>query len=169
MTSEENILNLIGPLFLDDLENEFKRICGLRIGRKEKLEAFHSKLAGLRFLDPACGCGNFLVVAYRELRRIEMDVVKELPELSGHGADQRVLGIDMLFKVNVNQFYGIEIGDFPAQIAKVALWLTDHQMNRKASEVFGRYYARIPLKVSPTIVCGNALKINWEGLAPKPN
>ncbi len=162
-TSERNILKLINPLFMDALREEFARICADRSTRRQKnLEEFHNKLAGLNFLDPACGCGNFLVIAYRELRQLELEVIRQL-ESSG----QMFLDISELCKVSVDQFYGIEIEEFPAQIAQVAMWLMDHQMNIEVGRHFGRYFARIPLKASATIVCANALRIDWESIVPK--
>ena len=155
-TSEENILKLIKPLFLDALWVEFEKIQR----NPAKLIEFHERLAQLRFLDPACGCGNFLVITYRELRKLELEILKKL-----HKTDQ-LLEIDTLTKLNVDQFYGIEIEEFPAQIAQVALWLTDHQMNLQTSEVFGAYFARIPLRHAPTIVHGNALRIDWHDVCP---
>ena len=155
-TSEENILKLIKPLFLDALWAEFEKIQR----HPAKLIEFHERLAQLRFLDPACGCGNFLVITYRELRKLELEILKKL-----HKTDQ-LLEIDTLTRLNVDQFYGIEIEEFPAQIAQVALWLTDHQMNLQTSEVFGAYFARIPLRHAPTIVHGNALRIDWHDVCP---
>ena len=160
-TSEENILKVIRPLFLDRLREEFDTIC-LTVGpsRKVKLAAFHDRLAALKFLDPACGCGNFLLIAYRELRRLEMDVLEEL-----HKDDPgMVLDVSTLCKVNVSQFYGIEIEPFPAEIAKVALWLMDHLCNLEVADRFGQYFARIPIKASPHIVCANALTTDWGEL-----
>jgi len=159
-TSEKNILKLIGPLFLDDLKAELARI-----GNTEgKLKAFHTKLAHLRFLDPACGCGNFLVIAYRELRLLELEVLRRLhPE----GASSRALWVTEEVQVDVDQFYGIELEEFPAQIAQVAMWLMDHQMNMQVSEAFGNYFARLPLKKSPTVVHGNALRIDWNDVVSK--
>ncbi|MDR1256635.1 MAG: hypothetical protein LBJ86_02685 [Spirochaetaceae bacterium] len=162
-TSEENILKVIHPLFLDGLWAEFEKIKSLVSNiRVERLRQFHDRLSKLKFLDPACGCGNFLVISYRELRLLEMELVKEL--LAGGGME---LDLDMLLKVNVDQFYGIEIEEFPAQVAQTALWLMDHQMNMLVSENFGRYYIRIPLFVSPSIRCDNALTLDWESVVPK--
>ncbi|MBQ9126814.1 MAG: hypothetical protein IJY15_03530, partial [Thermoguttaceae bacterium] len=161
-TSEKNILKAIRPLFLDGLREEFEKIRALKNNRIPRLREFQTKLASLKFLDPACGCGNFLVVAYRELRLLEIDVLKEI-----YSDGERFLDVTTALKVNVDQFFGIEIEEFPAQIAKVALWLTDHQMNLKARDAFGEYFARIPLKTSPTIVCANALQIDWETVAPR--
>lgn len=157
-TSEENILKLIQPLFLDDLHEEFKRVKG----NKNKLFEFHKKLRTLTFFDPACGCGNFLVIAYRELRKLELDVLRAVHE----GPGSRFLDIHQEISVDVDQFYGIEIEEFPAQIAQVAMWLMDHQMNVRVSEEFGMYFARIPLKTSPHIVNGNALTLDWNGVLP---
>ncbi len=160
-TSEENILKLIKPLFLDALRAEFDGICAMK-GRAKplRLNAFHEKIASLTFLDPACGCGNFLLIAYRELRRLEMDVLEEL-----HKDDPgQFLDITQLCKVNVSQFYGIEIEPFPAEIAKVALWLMDHLCNMEVADRFGQYFARIPIKDSPHIVCANALVMDWREL-----
>ena len=162
-TSEENILKLIHPLFLDELWKEFdeykKQVSGARI---KNLNSFHTKIASLKFLDPACGCGNFLVLAYRELRLLELAIVEEL-ENSG----QQILDIDNFLRVTVNQFYGIEIEEFPAQIAQTALWLMDHQMNRLVSSRLGRYFIRIPIAASAKIIQGNALSLDWEQVVPK--
>ncbi len=160
-TSEANILKLIKPLFLDELHAEFERIRGNR----HKLEAFHRRLKTLSFLDPACGCGNFLVISYRELRELELQVLRAAHELSDHKGQQSV-DVNSLIGVNVDQFYGIEIEEFPAQIAQVALWLVDHQMNLRVSEEFGLYYARIPLRNSPHIRHANALRLDWNEVLP---
>ncbi|GAB2745251.1 N-6 DNA methylase [Melaminivora jejuensis] len=160
-TSEENILKLIGPLFLDELRAEFARVKNQR----NRLFEFHKKLRSLNFFDPACGCGNFLVISYRELRLLELQVLRAAAQLSGH-AGQRSVDVHALIGVNVDQFHGIEIEEFPAQIAQVALWLVDHQMNLRVSEEFGLYFARIPLVTSPGIVHGNALALDWNEVLP---
>ncbi len=160
-TSEENILKLIQPLFLDALWAEFHKVKG----NKNRLFDFHKKLRHLTFFDPACGCGNFLVISYRELRLLELEVLRASHKLSGQGG-QQALDVHQLISLNVDQFYGIEIEEFPAQIAQVALWLVDHQMNLRVSEEFGLYFARIPLKNSPHIVHGNALTLDWEEVLP---
>ena len=152
-TSEKNILKLISPLFLDELRAEFERIKS----NKKRLEEFHQRLARLQFLDPACGCGNFLVIAYRELRLLELDVLRAL--------DKGTASLDVAqFEIlcDVDQFYGIEIEEFPAQIAQTALWLMDHQMNLRVSEEFGKYFVRLPLHKSATIIHGNALRTDWR-------
>jgi hypothetical protein len=153
-TSEKNILKLIKPLFLDDLWAEFNKVKN----DKGKLKKLHDKISKLRFLDPACGCGNFLIIAYRELRLLELDIVKAL--LKG----QQITSVNDYFLVDVDRFYGIEYEEFPSQIAQVAMWLMDHQMNEQASLNFGEYYKRIPLKKSATIVHGNALRTDWQSL-----
>jgi type I restriction-modification system DNA methylase subunit len=161
-TSETNILKLIHPLFLDDLWAEFDKIKMLKSDvRVVRLNEFHDRLSRLKFLDPACGCGNFLVITYRELRILELEVIREL--LGG----ERLLDVDHYIKVNVDQFYGIEIEEFPAQIAEVAMWLMDHQMNMLVRDKFGEYYIRIPLRKSATIRCANALTTDWESVVPK--
>ena len=157
-TSEKNIQKLIRPLFLDELWAEFEKIKSNR----NRLFDFHKKLRALKFLDPACGCGNFLVITYRELRLLEMEVLRAA-RTSGQG----VLDVHGLIQLDVDQFYGIEIEEFPAQIAQVALWLMDHQMNLKVSDEFGMYFARIPLKTTPHIVHGNALRLDWNEVVPK--
>jgi len=157
-TSEENILKLINPLFMDELWKEYDQIKTSPDG----LDRFHDKISRLKFLDPACGCGNFLIITYRELRLLELEILKM--KLS---TIQRVLDISPMLKVNVEQFYGIEYEEFPCQIAQVGMWLIDHQMNLLVSEQFGMYYARLPLTQSATIVHGNALRIDWESIVPK--
>ena len=152
-TSEKNILRLIKPLFLDELHEEFQKIKS----NKNKLLEFSKKLASLKFFDPACGCGNFLIITYRELRLLELEVLKEL-----HSNGQLVTDIKQIIQVDVDQFYGIEYDEFPARIAEVALWLIDHQMNVLISETFGEYFARLPLRKSATIIHGNALQLSWN-------
>ena len=157
-TSEENILKLINPLFLDELWKELEQV---RYDEK-LLDRFHEKLGTLKFLDPACGCGNFLIITYRELRRLELEILNQKAKNG-----QMIIDISTLLKVSVEQFYGIEYEDFPCQIAQVGMWLMDHQMNMRAAEQFGMYYARLPLTQSATIVHGNALRIDWSDVVPK--
>ncbi|KAF0183244.1 MAG: DNA methyltransferase [Nitrospirae bacterium] len=152
-TSEENILKLIKPLFLDALWEEFETAKR----SANKLFELHKKLARLKFFDPACGCGNFLVIAYRELRKLELEILRAVRQTG-----QQHLNIFQLVQVDVDQFFGIEIEEFPAQIAQVALWLTDHQMNMQVSEEFGQYFRRLPLIHSAKIACGNALRMDWN-------
>jgi hypothetical protein len=163
-TAEKNILKVIRSLFLDDLCAEFENIKADRSTRRTaRLHEFHEKLAKLRFLDPACGCGNFLVITYRELRKLELEV---LLELYGQQHEMSLDAVNQLSKVNVDQFYGIEIEEFPARIAEVALWLTDHQANIALSQAFGQFYDRLPLRASPHIVVGNALRTDWRTVLP---
>ncbi len=165
-TSEKNIQKLIKPLFLDELWEDYHKIKG----NKKQLLEFHVKLGKLKFLDPACGCGNFLIITYREMRLLEIEVIKTLFRFEGikfgEGGYAQV-PVHQFLKVDVDQFYGIEYDEFPAKIAEVAMWLMDHQMNLRISEEFGLYYARLPLKKSAKIVHGNALRINWEEVVPK--
>ena len=159
-TSETNILKALKPLFLDDLRAEFDRIKKQR----PKLEEFHRRLATVRVFDPACGCGNFLVTAYRELRALELDVLAALDALTQTG--QLATDVAAMTWVNVGQFYGIELEEFPARIAEVALWLADHQMNLRASQQFGSYFTRLPLTESAHILHGNALRTDWREVLP---
>ena len=157
-TTELNILKLIRPLFLDRLRAEFEEIKKRRgTDRRNKLKAFHDKLAGLHFFDPACGCGNFLVITYRELRRLEIEVLKVI-----HGSGQLELDVAKLSKLDVDSFYGIELEEFPARIAETAMWMMDHIMNNELSLAFGKAYARIPLKKSASIKNADALEIDWS-------
>lgn len=163
-TTEKNILKVIRPLFLDQLWEEFGKLKARRdTGRAKALEAFHNKLHDLRFFDPACGCGNFLVIAYRELRLLEIELLRESRQ-KGYLA----LDVAVLSRIDVDQFYGIEIGEFPARIAEVALWMMDHIMNNRLSLEFGQAYARIPLVTAPHVLCADALEKDWsEILAPE--
>ena len=157
-TSETNILKLIKPLFLDDLWKEFESIKD----NKNKLPEFHKKISTLKFLDPACGCGNFLVITYRELRLIEFEVLKALNK-----SGQSFLDISQILWINVDQFSGIEYEEFPARIAEVAMWLIDHQMNMLVSSEFGQYFVRLPLKKSAKIIHADALETDWENVVSK--
>lgn len=167
-TSERDILKLIRPLFLNALWEEFKQIKKdqRKTQRDNRLKAFREKLTKLRFLDPACGCGNFLVIAYRELRRLEHEVLAMLYNFAANGEELGLGEEGRLSRVDVNQFYGIEIGEWPARIAETALWLTDHQMNTEFSQVTGNLFQRIPLRASPHIRCANALRVDWNDLLP---
>jgi hypothetical protein len=154
-TTEQNILKVIQPLFLDDLRGELDRLKGRRdSGQANALRLFQEKLAKIQCFDPACGCGNFLVIAYRELRALETEVLLILnANLS--------FDVAALSQVDVNQFYGMEIEAFPSLIAEVALWMMDHIMNMRLSDALGGYFPRIPLKASPTIRAIDALEIDW--------
>jgi hypothetical protein len=162
-TSEKNILRVIKPLFLDELYVEFAQALAAGPRKKfDELRAFQEKLAALKFLDPACGCGNFLVITYRELRKLEHKVVAILAkgELTQDMFATAGQGVGSI-KVNVDQMYGIEIEEFPSLIAQTALWLTDHQMNMEYSQQSGTTFKRLPLTHSATIVHHNALTMDW--------
>ncbi len=157
-TSEKNILKALDPLFLDGLRGELDAAGTNR----QKLNAFLSRLGAITVFDPACGCGNFLVLAYREMRRLEREALLRL-----HPRDvQQVLDVEGLRKVSLGQFYGIEIEEFPARIAEVAIYLMDHLENVRLGEAFGVYYAKLPLVESSTIVVGNALRLDWGDILP---
>jgi len=157
-TSETNILKLIKPLFLDDLWKEFESIKD----NKNKLPEFHKKLSTLKFLDPACGCGNFLVITYRELRLLELEILR-----ASNKTGQRVFDVREIIWLDVDMMCGIEYEEFPARIAEVAMWLIDHQMNMQISNEFGQYFVRLPLKKSAKIIHGNALQTDWESIVSK--
>ena len=157
-TSETNILKLIKPLFLDELWAEFETVKS----NKNKLPEFHKKISELKFLDPACGCGNFLVITYRELRLLEIAILR-----ATYKNGQGVLDIREIIWLDVDMMGGIEYEEFPARIAEVAMWLIDHQMNMLISNEFGQYFARLPLKKSANIVHGDALEVDWETVIAK--
>ena len=164
-TTEKNILKVIEPLFLDNLRAELRRLQRRRDGRSmADLRRFQQKLGSLRLFDPACGCGNFLIIAYRELRTLEIDVLREMA--SRKDATQLELVVEVKSVVEVDQFYGIEIGEFPARIAATALWMMDHIMNNRLSLEFGQTYARIPIEKSPHIRHADALEIDWADVLP---
>ena len=163
-TTEKNILKVIEPLFLDGLRAEFQKLQKRRDGRSmADLRKFRDRLGKLRLFDPACGCGNFLIIAYRQLRTLEIEVLREMASRT----DATQLELEVQSVVDVDQFYGIEIGEFPARIAATALWMMDHIMNNRLSLEFGRTYARIPIEKSPHIHHADALEIDWgEVLSP---
>ncbi len=155
-TSEANIIKVIRPLFLDALQDELNKAGS----NHAALGRLRDKLASLKFLDPACGCGNFLVIAYREIRALENNLLATLHQ------GQTVTDIAQIARVNVDQFHGIEIDEWPARIAEVAMWLMDHLMNRDLAEKLGQYFARLPLKKAPHIFQANALRTDWKELLP---
>ena len=158
-TEENNILKVINPLFMNELKKEFELVKT----NTRRLNDFHNKLANLRFLDPACGTGNFLIIAYRELRRLELEVIEALAKLE----KSQNITLDDHFdatnraKIKLNQFYGIEIDQLAVEIAKVGMWLVDHQCNMELSAKFGQYYARLPLADGVVVVQANALQVDW--------
>jgi|WetSurMetagenome_2_1015567.scaffolds.fasta_scaffold10215_3 hypothetical protein len=152
-TSEENILKTINPLFMDDLRIEFAKYKN----NKRQLIDFHHKLSTLNFFDPACGCGNFLIIAYRELRLLELEIIKTLRK------ENLEIDVSTLIKCDVDQFYGVDIDESAIHIATVAMWLTDHQMNLKVQQL-GQYFKRTPLKKKANIFQANALRIDWKDI-----
>ncbi len=165
-TSERDILKLLNALFLDDLRTELgTALADKSTRRTERLRDFQKKLRRLRVFDPACGCGNFLILAYRELRRLENSAVTAL-HTDRHGKVQQQLNVRDIAQVDVDQFYGLEIGEWPVRIAEVGLWLTDHQCNVELAEALGQTFRRLPLRASPTIKVCNALREDWRAFLP---
>ena len=162
-TSIENIHKLIDPLFLDGLKAEFEEIAALTVEktRKAKLEAFQRKLAGLKFLDPACGSGNFLTETYISLRRLENETISLLHR------GQIMLDIGNPIQVSIGQFYGIEINDFAVTVAKTALWIAESQMMRETEDVVHMSLDFLPLKSYANITEANALRVDWTEVVPK--
>jgi len=155
-TSEKNILKTIHGLFLDILREEFLK----SKSSIPKLKNLLAKIRGIRILDPACGCGNFLILAYRELRLLEIDIHREIQSIE----KQKYMDLSLYRGIDVEHMYGIEIEEFPSQIARTALWIMDHIMNVRLSEEFGEYIVNLPLTQSPHIVHGNALRLDWEDI-----
>ena len=162
-TSIENIHKVIDPLFLDDLKAELNEIKSVTVEKTKhaKLSAFQRKLAGLKFLDPACGSGNFLTETYLSLRRLENEVISEL-----HNG-QIILDFGNPIQVSISQFYGIEINDFAVTVAKTALWIAESQMMKETEDVVHMALDFLPLKTNAYIVEGNALRLDWESVVPK--
>ena len=157
-TSIENIHKVIDPLFMDELETEFEKICATTNAKtkNDKLHAFQEKLGNLKFLDPACGSGNFLTETYLSIRRLENKVISVLNN------GEKVLGFDEFIKVKINQFYGIEINDFAVTVAKTALWIAESQMMTETEKIIGMNLDFLPLTTNAFIVEGNALRMDWE-------
>lgn len=164
-TSIENIHKVIDPLFLDDLREELNKISDITIQRtkKQKLNNFQKKLAGLKFLDPACGSGNFLTETYISLRRLENEVLRQLQQDQITFVDENWNPI----QVSINQFYGIEINDFAVTVAKTALWIAESQMMKETESIILMHLDFLPLKTNAHIVEGNALRLDWESIVPK--
>ena len=158
-TSEKNILKIVKSLFLDELYAEFEKLKSNLNGLHELLE----KIRDLKLFDPACGCGNFLIISYRELRLLEIEIHKEIQKIE----KQKYIEESMYSGINVDAMFGIEIEEFPCRIGQVALWIVDHQMNVRIWEEFGYHFTRLPLKASANIVNGNALQLNWEDIVKK--
>lgn len=172
-TSETNILKVINGLFLEELQGKLAKA-----KTEEQLRALWSEVAQVTLLDPACGCGNFLVVAYRELRRIETEIIKKLDKgKKGYAAavesGQAHIGLDEagglenLSRLSVENMYGIELESFPAEVAKLSLWLMDHMMNMELGAYYGKPIRKLPLREAPHIMQANALTLDWEHVVPK--
>lgn len=171
-TTEANILRTINPLFLDEYRNRLD----LAWNDKAQLTKLHNDIARGRYLDPACGCGNFLVVAYRELRAIELDIIKrrrdlDLEDGKATGADRAQLSIDVSgdIKVTLDHFFGIEVEEWPARIAETAMLLVDHLANQQMAIEFGFAPDRLPIKLAPKIHHGNALVTDWARVLQPSN
>lgn len=170
-TTEENILKTIRPLFLDEYRDRLERAWN----DKGQLSKLHNDLAQLRFLDPACGCGNFLIVAYRELRALELDLLKRRRDLDmeqiavGKKVERAQLSLDVTasIKVTLDHFFGIEIEEWPARIAETAMLLVDHLANQQMAEEFGEAPDRLPIAIAPTIVHDDALEVQWHAIVPR--
>ncbi len=157
-TSVPNIMKVIEPLFMNELKEEF----GKNFENKAKLEVLLQRLEKIKIFDPACGSGNFLIIAYKELRTLEMEILKRINELSKSP--------EFLFsRIKLSQFYGIELDDFAHEVAILSLWLAEHQMNVKFKEVFGKAKPPLPLKEAGNIIRENAARVNWEDVCPKSN
>ncbi|MHA6898013.1 class I SAM-dependent DNA methyltransferase [Ralstonia pseudosolanacearum] len=155
-TSVPNIMKVIEPLFLNELKEEFEK----HSDSKTRLEQLLLRLEHLKIFDPACGSGNFLIIAYKELRELEMDIFKRLQELSQEG-------LMPLSRIKLSQFYGIELDDFAHEIAILSLWLKEHQMNLKFKALFGHATPSLPLKSGGNVICANATSIDWNTVCPK--
>ena len=149
-TSVPNIMKVIEPLFLNDLKEEFENA----IGNEKKLKELLHRISKIKLFDPACGSGNFLIISYKELRRLEMLILKKLGGFAFSG-------------IHLNNFYGIELDDFAHEIATLSLWLAEHQMNVEFFNEFGRTNPTLPLQEAGQIVCGNACRLDWEKVCPK--
>ena len=155
-TSEENIMKVIGPLFLDDLYDEFEK----SKNTVKELNDFHEKISNLSFLDPACGSGNFLIITYQKIRELEFEILKFLHD---NGDSQQMAFVNQIYtKVHINQFYGIEYDDFACEIAKVSMLLMKHLMDQKISNYFGVNTIDFPIRENANIYNANALRLNWN-------
>jgi type II restriction/modification system DNA methylase subunit YeeA len=163
-TSVPNIMKVIEPLFLNDLYEEFENAKG----NKNKLEALLKRIWNIKLFDPACGSGNFLIIAYKELRKLEMLIFKEIDSLNGNLGTGKIDFKESSFsQILLNNFYGIEIDDFAHEIAILSLWLAEHQMNQEFFKAFGRAKPALPLQQTGSIIHGNATRVDWETVCPK--
>ena len=169
-TSVSNIMKVIQPLFLDELRVELDTVIALshdnrhKNNKAERLDALLERISQIKIFDPACGSGNFLIIAYKELRKLEIDVLKAQRDLIGSKDNLLGLGFDSV--VNLDNLYGIEYDDFASQIARLSLWLAEHQMNVLFEQELGASTPMLPLKDSGHIVYGNSLRINWHEVCP---
>jgi len=155
-TSVPNIMKVIEPLFLNDLYEEFEAAKG----NIKKLNALLQRIWKIKLFDPACGSGNFLIIAYKELRRLEMKIFKETDRTNQFHSNQ-------FSGISLGNFYGIELDDFAHEVAILSLWLAEHQMNREFFAAFGRTKPALPLKETGNIIHGNACRLDWEQVCPK--
>lgn len=162
-TSEENILKTLNPLFLDELRAEFEHIKTLGKYEADRLRKLRDRLGRIRYMDPACGCGNFIIVAYRELRDLELAIMERLQQITGDGA---MLLANVGLKVTLDHFYGIEIDEWPARIAETAMFLIDRQCDLKLTASLGWAPDRLPIQEQPTIKVGNATRMDWSEILP---
>lgn len=163
-TSVPNIMKVIEPLFLNELQEEFQ----VAKGNKKKLEELLKRIWKIKIFDPACGSGNFLIIAYKKLRELEMDIFNELDILKGQEGAKKIDFEDKSFSdINLENFYGIELDDFAHEVATLSLWLAEHQMNQEFKRLFGRSKPSLPLKQTGNIVHGNACRVDWEVVCPK--
>ncbi len=160
-TSVPNIMKVIKPLFLNDLRNEFEK----SKGNYKKLQQLYDRIGKIKFMDPACGSGNFLIVTYKQLRQLEIDILKEQNRiLAEEGSGKAMM---YLPSVTLDQFYGIEIDDFACDTTRLSLWIAEHQMNIKLrDEINNAVRPTLPLQHAGAIVCGNALRLDWEKILP---
>lgn len=171
-TSVINIMKVIEPLFLDDLYAELENITE-NIDPKVKpsrLRKLHDRIANIKIFDPACGSGNFLIIAFKELRKLEMEIIKQLQEFKKADYQDDFfddVGLDSSFsRIKLSQFYGIELDDFAHEVAILSLWLAEHQMNVEFKAEFGECEPSLPLKQSGSIYCGNATRLDWIKICP---
>lgn len=176
-TSEEDVLKTLNPLFLDELRGEYQNALG-KSDEGKRLRNLRERLANIRFMDPACGCGNFIIIAYRELRKLEIDVMLRLRDLGVLNADAFVLGDSAVSEkrlarlnsveplVTIDSFYGIEIDSWPAAIARTAMFLVERQIDQKMSDELGYAPVRLPLRQSAHIYEGDALRTDWRQVLP---
>ena len=160
-TSVQNILKTLSPLFLDELREELFKARY----KKNKIHAFLERLSKIRIFDPACGSGNFLVIAYREMRKLEMEALDALMDIE-KGASKT---FGLMSRIRLSQFYGIEYADFAAETAKLALWIAEHQANSRFNTAFGMSQSALPLRESGNIKCANALRVDWNQFCPAGN